>query len=67
MNFASGRERYVEMAKEAGIKADSLRTIDEISEYEHGTAVDIDKVMYYRACVRGGTADTERVFWVQVQ
>ena len=46
----SGRERYVEMAKEAGIKADSLRAIDEISEYEHGTAVDIDKVMYYRAC-----------------
>ncbi|WP_289451775.1 hypothetical protein, partial [Klebsiella pneumoniae] len=38
------------MAKEAGIKADSLRAIDEISEYEHGTAVDIDKVMYYRAC-----------------
>ena len=30
----SGRERYVEMAKEAGIKADSLRAIDEISEYE---------------------------------
>lgn len=46
----SGRERYVEIAKDAGIKADSLRAIDEIEEYEHGTAVDIDKVMYYRAC-----------------
>ncbi len=46
----SGRERYLEMAKNAGIKADGLRSIDEIEEYDPGTVVDIDKVMYYRAC-----------------
>lgn len=46
----SGRERYTEIAKNAGIKADNLRSIDDIEEYEHDTVIDIDKIMYYRAC-----------------
>lgn len=45
----SGRTRYTEIAKEAGIKADNIRSIDDIEEYEQGD-VDIDKIMYYRAC-----------------
>ena len=45
----SGRTRYIEIAKEAGIKADNIRSIDDIEEYEQGD-VDIDKIMYYRAC-----------------
>lgn len=45
----SGRTRYTEIAKEAGIKADHIRSIDDIEEYEQGD-VDIDKIMYYRAC-----------------
>lgn len=46
----SGRSRYIEIAKEAGIKADNIRTIDEIDEYRQEENVDIDKIMYYRAC-----------------
>lgn len=46
----SARERYTDIAKNAGIKADNLRSIDEIDEYEQSTAVDIEKIMYYRAC-----------------
>lgn len=46
----SARERYIGMAKNAGVRADNLRSIDEIDEYDKGTAIDIDKVMYYRAC-----------------
>lgn len=46
----SGRSRYEDIAKKSGVKAESLRVIDSIEEYEHGEAVDIDKVMYYRAC-----------------
>lgn len=46
----SARERYTEIAKNAGIRADNIRSIDEIDEYDHDTVVDIDKVMYYRAC-----------------
>lgn len=45
----SGRTRYTEIAKEAGIKADNIRSIDDIEEYEQGD-VDIYKIMYYRAC-----------------
>lgn len=45
----SGRTRYTEIAKEAGIEADNIRSIDDIEEYEQGD-VDIDKIMYYRAC-----------------
>lgn len=45
----SGRTRYTEIAKEAGIKADNIRSIDDIEEYEQSD-VDIDKIMYYRAC-----------------
>ena len=47
--YLSGRTRYTEIAKEAGIKADNIRSIDDIEEYEQGD-VDIDKIMYYRAC-----------------
>ena len=32
----SGRTRYTEIAKEAGIKADNIRSIDDIEEYEQG-------------------------------
>ena len=46
----SGRERYTDIAKRAGIKADNIRSLDEVDQYEHDSEVDIDKIMYYRAC-----------------